>query len=173
MKNCTRQVVLDYVNTDHLFNITHIIFKKTNSVAPPQTQNAQLKWRIKCQRVVFLQLICSNLLCYTLTLSETTAEPDSKRSRWCSSICKCVAVDIFQPCLWRQNQVYEPNHVYLNLTWASTQRCQETETECKESSIIKKCEADPRLSAHMNENNYTSQRASRRPHVISVMTVQC
>lgn len=102
-----------------------------------------------------------------LTLSETTAEPDSKRSRWCSSICKCVAVDIFQPCLWRQNQVYEPNHVYLNLTWASTQRCQETETECKESSIIKKCEADPRLSAHMNENNYTSQRASRRPHVIS------
>lgn len=95
MKNCTQQVVLGYVNTDHLFNNTHIIFKKTNSVAPPQTQNAQLKWRIKCQRVVFLQLICSNLLCYTLTLSETTAGPDSK----CSSICKCVAVDIFQPCL--------------------------------------------------------------------------
>ena len=48
--------------------------------------------------------------------------------------------------------------IFLNLTWASTQRCHKTETECKEMWS---------RSATFCSHEWMC------PHIISVMTVQC
>lgn len=103
MKNCTRQVVLDYVNIDHLFNNTHIVFKKTNSVAPPQIQKLLLGFFQKMENkmsaycVSAVDLLRSNMLYANAKRDDCRA--DSKCSRWCSSICERVAVDIFNKTL--------------------------------------------------------------------------